>query len=394
MPTEVLERHPELWFSDGSVILLAIKSPPPALVKRLTEDMSDTDSDDVLHLSDMEMDDEGGDESEVEFAQDEKLVKILFKVHKSILARSSQMFADMFALPELRGDIIPESVVAKVFVGDEETYDELPLITMTDSSKDVESLLMTIYDPLTLRLRRRKPDTPLLVEPLMTMLDKFQCDKLCLHINSHIARDWPRNLEEWIDVEKEDILAQEKTILLGGDIYWAPHILPEPAAALCFAVKYRGRELKNVLPAILYDLVRCSPLVMWDESMNLPTPRPQRKAAAWNRLRADDLLKIAKAKSHLARLFNASSFSTSKRCLTKEMDEQEVEKLRNYIRGEVADGDVLRVLTENIGFAKTDPLTNKFGICGSCLLRVHNQLVKARESVWKVMVKVANEYHI
>lgn len=234
----------------------------------------------------------------------------------------------------------------------------------------------------------------MLVEPLMTMLDKFQCDKLCSRISSHIARDWPRDLEEWIDVENEDSVAQGKTIFFEGDVYWVPHILPEPAAALSFAVKYRGCEMKNVLPAILYDLVRCSPLVMWDGSMKSPTPEPQRKAADWNRLRGVDVLTIAKAKSQFAKLLDVSSLSASKQCLAKEKDAQEVEKLRNLIRDEVVDGDVLRILTEHLGFAETDPLQSKFDLCGDCVLRVHNQLLRARQSVWKVMVKAANEYQI
>lgn len=131
---------------------------------------------------------------------------------------------------------------------------------------------------------------------------------------------------------------------------------------------------------------------MWDESMKLSTPEPQRKAADWNRLRCVDFLRIAKAKSQFAKLLDVSSLSASKQCLAREKDAREVEKLRNLIRDEVVDGDVLRILTKHLGFAETNPLQSEFGLCGDCVLRVHNQLLRARQSVWKVMVKVANEY--
>lgn len=147
MPTEVFERHPKLWFSDGSVILLAIRKPQPEPVERHIEDnMSDSDSDE-LNQSDMDMDKRGGDETEVESIPEEKLQNILFKVHKSILAKSSLMFADMFASPALRSDKIPASVVENLLSEDEEAYDELPFIIMNDAFEDVESLLTTIYDP-------------------------------------------------------------------------------------------------------------------------------------------------------------------------------------------------------------------------------------------------------
>lgn len=147
MPTEVFERHPELWFSDGNVILLAIRKPPPEPVERPIEDnMSDSDSDELNH-SDMDTDDRGGDETKVESVPEEKLENILFKVHKSILAKSSLMFADMFASPALRSDKIPASVVENLLSENEEAYDELPFIIMNDAFEDVESLLTTIYDP-------------------------------------------------------------------------------------------------------------------------------------------------------------------------------------------------------------------------------------------------------
>lgn len=115
MQSDKLKRHPYLWFSDGSVVMA---SSLPCSTD------SDTES------------------------ENDKAEKVLFKVHKSVLANSSKVFSDMFALPGLHGDGLETDIGI--------TYAEdlglglpgLPLVTMPDSCEDLEELLMAIYKPL------------------------------------------------------------------------------------------------------------------------------------------------------------------------------------------------------------------------------------------------------
>jgi BTB/POZ domain len=57
---------------------------------------------------------------------------VYFQVHKSILAKQSAVFKDMFSLPS-------PSVVEK--------YNDLPLVHLHDNAKDLKVFLQAMYDP-------------------------------------------------------------------------------------------------------------------------------------------------------------------------------------------------------------------------------------------------------
>jgi hypothetical protein len=83
---EGILRHPDLWFSDGSVVLRA----------------------------------EG----------------TLFRVHISQLVRRSLFFRDLLSLPQ----------PAKDAVGLDNTFDGCPLLLLHDSAEDLSNLLKALYD--------------------------------------------------------------------------------------------------------------------------------------------------------------------------------------------------------------------------------------------------------
>ena len=57
-------------------------------------------------------------------------IRTVFRVHQSVLAKSSPIFATMFTLPAGDGN---------------EMYDGVPLVQMLDGAEEVESLLKVLY---------------------------------------------------------------------------------------------------------------------------------------------------------------------------------------------------------------------------------------------------------
>lgn len=62
--------------------------------------------------------------------------RTVFRVHKSLLARHSPVFRDMFALP--------------TDAGVQDQYEGLPLVIMQDRTSEIEPLLLALYDGLKL----------------------------------------------------------------------------------------------------------------------------------------------------------------------------------------------------------------------------------------------------
>lgn len=60
--------------------------------------------------------------------------RTLFRVHKSLLARHSPVFKDMFAFP--------------ADAANQDQYEGLPLVVMQDSTNDIEVFLLALYDGL------------------------------------------------------------------------------------------------------------------------------------------------------------------------------------------------------------------------------------------------------
>jgi len=57
---------------------------------------------------------------------------VYFRIHKSVLAKQSSIFKDMFSLPP---------------PADMDVYDGLPLVQVHDNSKELKEFLQVMYDP-------------------------------------------------------------------------------------------------------------------------------------------------------------------------------------------------------------------------------------------------------
>lgn len=120
------------WYSDGNVILAVTNSP-----SRNTNDMN-------LNVTLLSM--SGNESSAVrETPIDRKTQEVvLFRVHKSILSKHSQVFADMFSLPDVPS--LSESVDENLTAN--ETYSNVPVVNLSDTAEQVRDVLSILYDPL------------------------------------------------------------------------------------------------------------------------------------------------------------------------------------------------------------------------------------------------------
>ncbi|KAH8108867.1 hypothetical protein DFH11DRAFT_1516297 [Phellopilus nigrolimitatus] len=190
-------RHPEFWFTDGSVVLA----------------VGDT----------------------------------LFRVHKTFLARHSGVFRDMFSLPQ------PLSDPAGAAVGDTEGFegnpgedlDGCPVVRLHDAPEDVASLLYALYDGP--KLGDNSRDDFRVVSGILRLANKYMIDSLRAQALEHLSVAWPSTLEGW-DAREE---------ILGG---WCGCInqsryYPNPVEVINLA---REVHAPGLLPSAFYDLSRYS----------------------------------------------------------------------------------------------------------------------------------------
>ncbi|TFK47457.1 hypothetical protein OE88DRAFT_1811254 [Heliocybe sulcata] len=163
-------------------------------------------------------------------ALDASQVHILFRVHRSMLARLSTVFSDMFVLPASSAN---------------EIYEGAPLVQMTDSSADLESLLTVIYHGKTLVLKRLSPGIPNMWDALEAEIEKL----------------W----YNWDEIES------------AGPTDTLDEVLPEPVSAINLA---RECNIPAILPAAFYHLLRL-PFYPAREYY-LPTPEGEWDGHEWN----------------------------------------------------------------------------------------------------------------
>lgn len=110
------EKHPDIYFPDGNIILAVnYATAPPSLYSPYlpsTIDSSRTQSDTI----------------------------ILFRVYKGLLLRDSPVFESLFSLPSTSTQSDGEAGESV-----NETYEGVPLIFVSDSKEEIESLLSFIF---------------------------------------------------------------------------------------------------------------------------------------------------------------------------------------------------------------------------------------------------------
>ncbi|PPQ88269.1 hypothetical protein CVT25_005432 [Psilocybe cyanescens] len=154
-----------------------------------------------------------------------------FKVHRGQLARHSEVFSDLFSLPQ------PQ---------EQELVDGCSCVELQDPPSDVFYFLGALYDGLYFK-KPRSTDFPA-IAAVLRLSSKYLVEHLrqrCLH---RLDKDWPSTLTGWDMRERRS--TDENGRYVPRDHCAHPILVIELALAM---------NLPTVLPAALYDLSRYGP---------------------------------------------------------------------------------------------------------------------------------------
>ncbi|KAI0029227.1 hypothetical protein K488DRAFT_31277, partial [Vararia minispora EC-137] len=201
-----------LWFSDGSIVLRT--SLPP----------------------------QGSAESD----NPQSPRRILYKVHKAVLALHARAFANLFHGNTSASDAASEQ------------YDGLSVMDMPDPDEDVHWFLRAMYVPSP----NPSPGSPKfgpVYASILRLATKYQAEELRKSMIEVFMAVWPTSLTRWSDNQSAyAALAKDIRHLNTLDIYNEDTedmslIYPDPAVALRLAVDC---AIPNSVPSIYYDLFR------------------------------------------------------------------------------------------------------------------------------------------
>ncbi|PPR01688.1 hypothetical protein CVT24_001516 [Panaeolus cyanescens] len=193
-----VERHPDLWFEDGSVICRAENT--------------------------------------------------LFCVHMSQLARHSLCFHDMFMLPQPESKLESSLTINSSQGGHTETR-KIPVVYLYDNAEDVGNLLTALYDGPNFGTFGNNDEADFrVVSGCLRLSTKYLIDSLREKAIAHLSKAWPSDLKTWD--AREDLARSYET-----DGPTKSSRFPHP-----FAIINLAREVNapSLLPSAFYDLSRYS----------------------------------------------------------------------------------------------------------------------------------------
>lgn len=159
----------------------------------------------------------------------------LFRCHKSVLCKHSTVFSRMFGEDNY------------VCVRRSEEYEGVPVISMPDSSSDVDALLNMLYDPLKLPYKKHHPETLSAIQGPLKLATKYKMDSLRGRFITMLEVDWPSELSKY-DKKRADM--NNPSWYQSLDQTW-PHFRSDPARVICLA---KDCDVTSVLPVAYYEL--------------------------------------------------------------------------------------------------------------------------------------------
>ncbi|KAH8099840.1 hypothetical protein BXZ70DRAFT_941491 [Cristinia sonorae] len=168
-------------------------------------------------------------------------VTTFYRIDKILLCRQSIIFREMFSLP------MPE------ILG--EMYDGVAWVRMPDPTEELERLLLAMYDVSTLPLKRRDPDTAILLSGAMKLAKKYEIESLRSLILRHLEGDWPQDAELWCDFRHDIANAIDLHLNNPPQFRYAGQYIderfPEAASTLLFALDHNCPTLLRAASMLL-----------------------------------------------------------------------------------------------------------------------------------------------
>ncbi|KDR71583.1 hypothetical protein GALMADRAFT_143845 [Galerina marginata CBS 339.88] len=107
--------------------------------------------------------------------------KTQFRVHRSVLSKYSKFFKDLFTVPQPEGELL---------------VDGCPVVRMSDSAEDWESLLIAIYSGPQLYNSVKSYPLKLLIA-MLRLGNKYDFEELRDHALARIKLELPSKLSDW-----------------------------------------------------------------------------------------------------------------------------------------------------------------------------------------------------
>ncbi|KAF6755745.1 hypothetical protein DFP72DRAFT_807380 [Ephemerocybe angulata] len=157
-----------------------------------------------------------------------------FKVHRGQLERQSEVFRDLFSLPQ------PEDAA--------DLIDGCAWVELHDRPADVFHFLRAIYDGLYLASMPQASDFPML-SAVLRLSTKYLVETLRTLCLAHLSLSWPTTLAAW-DTRESAAVEPKTGRYLPRETHAHPILLMELAIEL---------SLPHLLPSAFYDLSRYGP---------------------------------------------------------------------------------------------------------------------------------------
>ncbi|KAJ3515569.1 hypothetical protein NLJ89_g1673 [Agrocybe chaxingu] len=154
-----------------------------------------------------------------------------FKVHRGQLERHSEVFSDLFSMPQPK---------------DQELVDDCGVVELQDCPSDVFYFLSALYDGLYFK-KSRASDFPV-IAAILRLSTKYLVDHLRQRCLARLDADWSLTLAEW-DL-REQRCTDENGRYIPRDHCAHPILVIELALDM---------NIPSILPAALYDLSRYGP---------------------------------------------------------------------------------------------------------------------------------------